>query len=204
MKWWILVLILVAILASGGVVATKVIKNSKTIGPIAGADGIVPGKAEDVARDAGIEKSTYALARMIASEHGRDSSLVKTAIAWVAYNEAKARRTSVFELLTKSKKAGGQFGAQYLGRYASTRFPPTQADVDVALGVLGGSVPDPTNGARRFYSPKAQDQLFAEKKVQGYTKDSAKLEASWESEGFRKVAVAGVDPRSLTFFRKVG
>lgn len=205
MKVWIVVLVLAFVLGSGSFVATKIVKSGKIVGPAtpAGADGIVPGRAEDLAREAGLEKSIYALARMIASEHGRDSTLVKTAIAWVAKNEAKARRVSIFELLTKSNKAGGQFGAQYLGRYASTRVPPTQDDVDVALAVMGGSVPDPTGGARRFYSPKAQDKLTAKGEIPGYKKTSAQLEASWMAEGWRKVAVAGVDEGALTFFRKV-
>lgn len=209
MKWVIvgaLVVLLFFVSPKGQEVVTAVtnkIKGGKIVGPTtpAGADGIVPGKAEDLAKAAGYEKSIYALARMVASEHGSASRAVKVAIAWVARNEAKARGYSIFTLLTKSRRGGGQFGAQSTGRYASTRLPAREEDIDVAVDVISGAVKDPTNGARRFYSPKAQDQLFKAGKP-GYTKDAKTVEANWQKEGWKKVVIAEVSANELTFFSR--
>ncbi len=128
-----------------------------------------------------VSHDEYALARMLASEESGASPETKTAISWVAVNEARSRGRSVFHLLVTDKGPGdGLFGEQR-GRYASTRTDPYESDLQIATYVLDGVTPDPTGGAIHFYRPALQDKLF---KLGKTSKDAAQIDREWGPGGF--------------------
>lgn len=165
----------------------------------ANASGFVPGIPVTLAREAGVSLDVYALARCIASEAGGLPALAKTAVAWAVVNEARARKTTASRLLLGRE---GKFAAQNVGgRYASTARPPTASDLQIAADVLSGRVLDPTNGARRWDSPRAQRALLA-RGTPGYTKGPEEVAANRRAEGFGPVYLSGTDREQLRFWRK--
>ena len=76
--------------------------------------------------------------------------------------------------------------------------PGAAGIVAIATAVLGGTIPDPTGGATNFFDPALEDKLFAEGKV---STDADALTAKWTAGGLRAVAVEGVDPDTLQFFK---
>lgn len=135
------------------------------------ATGVVMDSPEALAETAGTDIDSYALARMIRSENGRDSNLVKAAIAAAAVNYAASVGQTISAILLRAKVAShnGYFGAEAdlettfsngkhpSDRYASTRQDPYEGDLQIALGVLDGSIGDVTNGATNFDEPGGDD-----------------------------------------------
>ncbi len=132
---------------------------------VATVDGSTPADPEALARGAGVDRNRYALARMINSEFARYRN-ARIGAAWCARNEAAARGVSIFELLTKQRvkdddgnkvpgPGDGFFGSQH-GRWASTAQDAGDNDaLEIADGVISGSIPDITSGCRQFDSPQA-------------------------------------------------
>jgi hypothetical protein len=169
-------------------------------------DGLVQEAPEALAAEAHVPLQIYSLARMIASEHSRGSPLEKTAIAHAVVNQARHRRVSVTDLLTWEDGPGiGRYATQHrtashATRYASTRADPAREDVEIARAVMQGEEPDPTRGARRFFSPSAADKLY--RTVPWQTKDAAMILEKWSREGWTPIAIAGIDPAELIFLAK--
>jgi len=143
--------------------------------------------------------SAYALATMIASEHGSASPYIKGAIANTAWNQARTLGKHIEELLAPD----GTFGGQQ-GRYASTKNPPTEEDLLIAEAVLDGRLPDVTGGALHFDSPSAQRALAArhEPGYEGRTPEA--VAASRARTGLVAVYLPGIDPNEVRFWRRSG
>jgi hypothetical protein len=125
--------------------------------------GVAPCDPAELARQAGLELETYALARMIASEEGNSSREVQALVGHAVNNAARASGTTIAAKLLRAKLPAhsGRFGTQrnieegtagYNGsdRFASTATDPYEGHAAVAQGVLNGSIPDLTNGATQF------------------------------------------------------
>lgn len=95
-----------------------------------------------------------ALARLVASEHGRGTPAELACIADAEVNEARVRRLGIAAHLMGST---GSFGPQGGPRPASTRQNPTMRHLAAARAVLRGDAAGISRGARRFFAPKAQD-----------------------------------------------
>jgi hypothetical protein len=204
-RWIIVALVLAALLGVSAPTVVKVVKAGLEVDSARpGPDGVVPVAPAKLAADAGVSLEIYSLGRMIASEAGGEGAAAWTAVGWAAVNEASALGKSVFGTLTTSKagKPGaGMFGRQNLGRYAATGLPPRRGHLELAAQILAGTTPDPTGGARRWISPKAQDALAA-KGAKGYRKTAAEVDAARRADGWTPVLVAGIEPRDLTLYRK--
>ena len=211
MRWYhvVAVLALALLLFGGGgaavVSAVKKAKGKRVTNAPAGPDGIVRVPPDELARQAGVSLDVYALARMLRSEHGSEAERVKVAVGWAAVNQAKASGVSISRLLLRGTAKGGSdgyFGAQNVGKYASTRTDPTTDDVAIAAKVLGRTVPDPTGGATQFDSPAAQRALVA-KNLKGYSKGPEAVAAE-RLKRSDLVTVPGIDPDHLRFWRPRG
>lgn len=186
-------------LLGGGAVALTLTRIRTT----PNAAGVISDDPVQLARAAGVPPETYALARMVASEHPRDSETVQVAICWATRNYAARARLSVWDLLVTRGDAdsANHFARQNAGgKYASTVNDPTQAHVNVAHKVMLAQVPDPTNGATQYDSPKAQ-RAAAARSVTGYTKSPEQVAADRIRSGSELVVLAGVDPDDLRFWR---
>lgn len=171
----------------------------------AGADGLVPADPMAIATRNGVSLNVEALARMIRSEHGNDSEIVRIATAHVAMNESRARGQSIAQLLLAPQ---GKFGAQWTGmtvngkfrvKYASTRLPSQAIDRKLADDVIAKRVGDPTGGATQFDSPRAQRVLHAKKPETNPTPEE--VERRRLAAGATKVLLAGVAEDQIRFWR---
>jgi hypothetical protein len=162
-----------------------------------GADGVVNVDPADLADMMGATIDETALARMISSEQGQSDATTKAAIALVAVNYANRSGLTVSALLLRAKNPAhdGYFGTQRdidqesanfnkSDRYASTALDAYQGDLDVARGVLSGTIADFTQGAIQF------DNIAAFKSNADATATANKRIA----EGRTEVFPAGVDP----------
>lgn len=138
-----------------------------------------------------VSETALVLAALLASEAGSGADIAKIAVAYAALTMAKKERVSILTQLIPDGRLGGQ-----LGRYASTRIPPTMRDVAIAEAVLAGRVANPSPGAIQWDSPKTQDAL-ARKGIKGYRKDSRQIAADRQAKGKRAVFLPGVDPQYL-------
>jgi hypothetical protein len=199
---WFMLAAGAALLTFGGAEVVKRVKRGKKLGgdnAYAGPDGFVPGSPATLATEVGVELGVYALARLISSEAGGLPEAGRAGVAWAAVNEARRRKISVFKLLGGDE---AKFARQNVGgRFASTAEPPSRADLELAQAVLAGALPDPTGGATRWDSPRAQRALLA-KKAKGYRKTPEDIARSRVAEGFEVVGVAGIDGDTLRFWRK--
>lgn len=130
--------------------------------------GVVPGRPEELAGQAGASVDEYALARNIASEHPNSSPALQALLAHATVNAAAAAGRSVSQLLLRANNAdhAGKFGTQAdlettltrsdgttyhpSDRYAGTSQDPYEGHLAVARGVLDGSIPDLTGGATNY------------------------------------------------------
>lgn len=147
-----------------------------------------------------VDLDAVILATMIASEvgdkKGREHPVAKAAIGHAALTEAKLRRRTLMKQLIPD----GRFGDQ-LGRYASTRLPPTSADIEMAEGILSGKVGTPTPGATNWDSPQGQ-RAAIRARLPGYEGRTPDVIAERrESDGKEPVYVPGVDPDYLRLWR---
>lgn len=131
--------------------------------------GVVPCAPAELAGQAGEDLETYSLARALSSEEGRSSDAVKALVAHAIRNEASRRGSSITGLVTRAKLAahGGRYGTQRnieegtagynaSDRYCSTAQDPYAGDVEIARGVLAGTIPDLTDGATQFDRPSGE------------------------------------------------
>jgi hypothetical protein len=145
-----------------------------------------------------VDLTAYALARMLRSEEGSATSVVKRLIAWVALNDAAELGWPLARTLTYSTKPerNGWFGRQITRRY-STAQDPYENDLLLAEAVLlerdHGGV-DPTGGAVKFVNKRA----FA---AQAGASSYEAVEKRWAKEGLRPAFVVGA-PSHLVFFRR--
>lgn len=144
---------------------------------------------QDLADAAGLDLDTYALARMISSEEGNSANIRQEAVAWVMVNNGG----------TGYAIPRGVFGRQGSGgRPISTSQDPFEGHVEIAKGVLSGTIADPTNGARYFIAPKTQDALHA--RDPNKYKSFEDVNASRIANGHQPVVVEGIDPDLLIFY----
>jgi hypothetical protein len=161
--------------------------------------GVVPGSPAELAAQAGLDVETYSLARAIASEEGRSSALTKIAVGWAIKNYCAKHGTSITGRVTNAltPSHAGSYGTQrdieegtdhYNGsdRYCSTALDPYDQDGQIAVGILTGAIPDPTDGADQFDRPAGE-------------KDPDQVAANRVSSGAELVQVDGVD--GLRFWR---
>lgn len=202
---YVFVLLFVAILFLGGQAVLKLVDRGKKVtSSTLGTNGIVEEPPSELAEQAGTDVDTYSLARTIASEQETKSPSAAELIgvACVVVNEARARGLTVTDLVTSSSVGGGLYGSQSVGpRYVATSKDPYERDITIASGVLDGSIPDITHGARHFFSPATQDILHSRDEIK--YKSSDDVDAKWRSEGYLPVVIDDVDDSRLRFYRKV-
>lgn len=156
-------------------ILSSIVKGKRvTNAPYSKTTGLVPGTPNSLATSAGVDVETYSLARVIASEEGLSSAATQAAVGWSVRNKASSSGTSITKLLTNAvlTKHSGSYGTQrnievgtvgYYGsdRYASTANDPYAGHVQVAAGVLDGTIPDFTNGADQFDRPAGETDPLA-------------------------------------------
>lgn len=208
--WGLVILGIVIIAPKTGLVVLNVLTRGKRLTHTEMDDnGDVPDDPDALARKAadtlGIADTSveaYSLARMCASEGESYNAATKAAICWVAVNVSNSRNTSVTALLTNDSNAHGQgkYGKQ-TGRWASTASDPYAVDWNIALNVLTGATPDPTNGATHYFEPTLQDKLLSLGKV---STSGSQKESEWASEtGNPGFFIDGIDSR-VEFFSPNG
>lgn len=168
-----------------------------------GKDGVIREDPDALAAEAGTDLDSYALARMISSEHGKDPNVYKAAIAHVAVNYAIHVGRSISGLLLRANnpRHTGHFGTQRdidqsspdyneSDRYASTALDPYAGDLEIAQAVLSGAVADATGGAIQFDAPPA----FKTPEL------AARTASKRLAEGRVQVFPEGIDPDRLRFW----
>lgn len=160
------------------------------------ADDGEPAEASAIADAAGLELEVCTLARVISSEHGRDATVVKVAVAHAVVNACG--HGGIFR---RACAGSLYFGRQDVGgRYASTAQDHYAQHVQIAQAVYDGQLADTTNGATNFFSPRAQRVLHlrdAEK-----WKTAEEVDERWRARGLEAVDVLGIDPDLVTFYRR--
>jgi hypothetical protein len=140
-----------------------------TNAPYSKTTGVVPGAPADLAAAASLDIEVYSLARVIASEEGLSSTATQAAVGWAVKNHADASGKTLTSLLTYAKLPAhsGSYGTQrniekgtvgFNGsdRYASTANDPYQGHVQIATGILDGSIEDLTQGSDQFDRPSGE------------------------------------------------
>ncbi|MCX7382546.1 MAG: cell wall hydrolase [Alphaproteobacteria bacterium] len=175
--------------------------------------------AAQLARDAVTERERNIkdLTRIIYHEAGGESGLAQVAVGWVVVNRTRRNRTAAVEDV-----AAG---------FARSRIEPDLSKKEndvvrtIATAILDGLVPDPTNGATQFYTPRRmpkEGQPVGKSDVRGGLESvSGVLGAQdrpvrnyrpgWPDSrlpsgkpAFTEVAVPGVPVASFRFFRAAG
>ncbi len=138
---------------------------------------------------------TFLLATMASSEYNGygASQDVKAAVMHVALNFARKNRRTLQSMLIPD----GQFGDQ-AGRWASTMFPPRLYDLLIAQQVMNGDIPDLTDGAIQFDSPRAQDRLHDQ--YPNKYKTAQQIAEDRINAGRHLVTLAGEDPGFIRFW----
>lgn len=130
-------------------------------------DGSTPADPLGLAAGRGVDPSVYALARTLHSEQAGGPRIAREGIAWAIVNEARHVGKTVLALVTRAGRSpklpdgtrgpwvphptgNGHFGRQNQGRYAATSRDADDEAYEIAAGVLGGDIEDPTGGARQF------------------------------------------------------
>lgn len=152
---------------------------------------------QSIADEMGATLDEAALARMLSSEHGGDSNLVRAAVGAAALNHARSVGKSISAVLLRAKNPdhNGKFGAQAdlsndpptSDRYASTRFDAYAGDLELARGLLDGTIPDVTGGATNFDVPRGES-------------DPDRVAANRAAQGLTPRFVDGIDPGYLRFW----
>ena len=184
------------------VVGAVVLGRKVAMGPSenekANVNGLVEAEPFRLAEQRGVTLDVYALGRMMQSEAGAKAARI--AVGWAAVNHAIAKGESISTVLLRGKGTSeGKFGAQNLGKYASTRAVPDDSVLSDAEAILKHKIDDPTKGARQWDAPAAQDKMVG--KVAGYTKTSADVAAE-RSKTNDLVMVPGVS--NIRFWRPKG
>ena len=163
----------------------------------------VDARPSGLARAAGADLDTYALASCMESEEPTRAG--KVAVGWAVLNYCRRHRCSPSRLLLRSSLRGrrqpsdGHFASQEApGKWASTARPPTAATLMLAAQLRAGELPDPTGGATSWDAPALQDELHARDPLT-YPKDSRQVAADRVAAGGRAVRVPGAS--STRFWR---
>jgi hypothetical protein len=197
----ILVGLLALLLAPAAIVVVGDRKKSGrklTDAPIVeGAVGTVTPAA--LARQASLPVDVYTAARIAASEAGNRSELEQAAVIWVARNQARHLKKDLTSAATMGKTGAGFYGSQSAGgRWIATSKDPTEAHAAIALAVLGGEIPDPTGGARRFFHVASQDAL--NRRDPAKWRPSAAIVDKWRGEGFSPRKVGSIPTSEFLVF----
>jgi hypothetical protein len=176
-------------------------------------DTYVPQAPADLARQAGVDVNTYALARMIKSEgYDKAGPAPYTKIAsniaqgQIAASVARSRGISLLSLLTKN----GLFGRQgsWVG-YAATSNDPTAIDVETAKAITSDTVPDFAKNGNHFLSPwrpgGTQGVYPPGHAKAGQPKplrDFISVITAWANEGSAWYPIPGLDSFRFMAFRK--
>jgi len=168
-------------------------------------DGVVDGEqppTPSVPLDVTDPRDIVSLARMIASEEPRASVAVRTAVVWATMNTAARKRVSVWTLLTQYTGDYGHQGSKKSGRnwYASTANEARPSDLALAGACYRGEIPDNTQGATGFDSPRAQRAAVA-RSVTGYTKSPEEVAADRRASGLILVLLDGVPEEEFRLWR---
>jgi hypothetical protein len=167
-----------AVIITGAIVLGRKVAMGPAENEKADVNGLVSGEPFRLAEQRGVSLDVYALGRMMASEAGTKAARI--AVGWAAVNHAVARKESISTVLLRASKnhrqAEGKFGAQNLGKYASTRAVPSDAVLVDAKAILAGKMKDPTKGSRQWDAPAAQNRMVG--KVAGYTKTAEEVAAA--------------------------
>lgn len=113
--------------------------------------------AEGRTRDPELDEDELALARLVASEHGRGTPAELACIADAELARARAKRMSVLAHLTGG---AGKFGPQGGRRPASTRQNANMRHLAAARAVLSGELEGIALGAQRFFSPAGMEKAY--------------------------------------------
>jgi hypothetical protein len=167
-------------------------------------DPTAPLEPDELARQAAVPLEVYCLARAIASEEGGQPRFYQQAVGCACVNFARSEfprlilGDAVVQLILGRV---GQFGRQGTGgRRVSSARPPIKLQLELAAGILGGLVGDPTGGATQWDSPAGQRALMA----QGdplTTKTPQQIADKRLAAGYELVVVPGIDPDRLRFWR---
>lgn len=172
-------------------------------------DGETPADPQALAAGQGQDTNVYALARALHSEQAGGPRIAREGVAWAIVNEARHVGRSVLSLVTRAGRVNkstniwvphptgnGFFGEQAQGRYCATSRDADVEAYEIAAGVLGGDIDDPTGGARQFDSPNA----FG--KQAGTTSEGAEATAARRiAAGNELVTLPGVPESELRFWR---
>jgi hypothetical protein len=120
-----------------------------------------------------ISPGVLLLATLMESEAGDQPDLARVAIAHATITNARRKMkegsltVALEKLLLPAWKnhkivIDGHMGSQLGGRYASTRVPPTERDIELAEAIAKGQIQNPAPGAIKWDSPSAQNKLHDE------------------------------------------
>lgn len=157
-----------------------------------------------------ISEGVMMLATLMESEAGDQPDLARVAIAHATITNAR-RRFKGGNLTSALKKLllpawrnhkiiiDGHMGSQQGGRYASTRVPPTERDVELAEAIARGQIKNPVPGAIKWDSPRAQNELY-DKGL--YDKDAEDVAENREAKEHLIAAyLPGIDHSELRMWR---
>lgn len=158
-----------------------------------------------------ISQSVFLLATLMESEAGDQPDLARVAIAHAAITNAK-RKSKGGDLTSSLKRLllpawsqhkiviDGHLGSQQGGRYASTRIPPTERDIELAEAIAKGKIANPVPGAIKWDSPSAQNKLHEEGL---YDSDADTVAENREKENLVAAYLPGIDHGELRMWRTV-
>lgn len=131
--------------------ATRVVSKSTLV-----SNNYVPESPESLAAQAGVDLTTYTLARMMRSEgydHAGPAPQTKIMTAIIQGQTAISAAGGASKLFNKLTH-NGLYGRQgsWVG-YAATTSDPTALDIEIAKSVLAGTVPPYAVGGTNFLSP---------------------------------------------------
>lgn len=157
------------------------------------------------------DQDVEAAARMVESENSSQPDRLKIELIWTQIRHAIEKGQSLHQRITAGSGWGPQGEKDGAGavRPVSTRREATEHARELAREVLRGAAPSALQGARKFFEPASQDQLFARgelaraKKAKGealnerekhellYQRDAAGVRKKWIGEGSKLVGVVG-------------
>lgn len=153
-----------------------------------------PQSLADAATDAVgtfVSLDIYAVARMLRSEAGGLPAGGKILRAHVAFNDASALGTGLFETIVRG--GGGRFGKEAPRRYATTK-DPFDVDYQIALAVISD---------RQAGGPDLASQAVKFVNTDGI-RDMNALLAKWGKEGLAPIIPEGENPEfDLVLFAHV-
>jgi hypothetical protein len=159
---------------------------------VVGPSGFVEASPAGLARAAGVDLATYALASAMQSEEHDDRG--RLAVGRAAWNAARGSGLRLVRLLLPR----GRLGSQETNPYAATSKPPTARTLGLAAAIANGRVPDFVERAVQWDAPEAQDRLHRlylmdPKKHPKHRHSSEDVARRRRAAGAREVRVPGVE-----------